>query len=161
MLRFCAFGSILWHILELYVTFWLFFCTIWVFWAFFPVLSWIRFVVIYALFRVKLFWLKPCLCKKKRSFCISVCASCLSGAKEHSFKQNVDRKMNNNKCLKWQIKLCPLEQAKTFNVFVQIQCIKTKRKKTFRQYFLYLLSGAAAEAEQLTNNSSCLNIFMY
>ena len=41
-----------------------FFCTIWVFWAFYTVLSRIRFVVIYALFRVNLFWIKPCLCKK-------------------------------------------------------------------------------------------------
>ena len=41
-----------------------FFGTIWVFLAFYAVLSRIRFVVIYALFRVKLFWLKPCSCKK-------------------------------------------------------------------------------------------------
>ena len=51
-------------------TFWNFmllfgiFCTIWVFWAFYAVLLRIWFVVIYALFRVKLFWLKPCLRKK-------------------------------------------------------------------------------------------------
>ena len=41
-----------------------FFCTILVFWAFYAILSQIRFVVIYGLFRVKLFWLKPCSCKK-------------------------------------------------------------------------------------------------
>ena len=45
-----------WPILELNVTF---FCTIWVFWAFYSVLMRIRFVVKYSLFRVKLFWLKP------------------------------------------------------------------------------------------------------
>ena len=39
-------------------------CNIWVFLAFYAVLSQIRFVVIYALFRVKLFWLEPYLCKK-------------------------------------------------------------------------------------------------
>ena len=35
-----------------------------VFWAFYAVLSRIRFVVMYALFRVKLIWLKPCSCKQ-------------------------------------------------------------------------------------------------
>ena len=50
--------------LGLYVTFGLFFGTIWVFWAFKAVLLHIRFVVIYALFWVNLFLLKPCSCKK-------------------------------------------------------------------------------------------------
>ena len=40
------------------------FCTIWVFWAFYAALLRIRFVVIYALFRVKYVLLKTCLCKK-------------------------------------------------------------------------------------------------
>ena len=39
--------------------------------VFYAVLSKIRFVIIYALFRVKLFWLKPCRCKKEFSFSIS------------------------------------------------------------------------------------------
>ena len=43
----------------------LLFGTIWVFWAFYAVLWQIWSVVIYSLFRVKYFWLKPCLCKKK------------------------------------------------------------------------------------------------
>ena len=38
--------------------------TIWVFWAFHTVLSQIRFVVNYALFQVKYFWLKPFLSQK-------------------------------------------------------------------------------------------------
>ena len=64
MLRFRAFR------LRFFCTFWNFmllfgiFCTIWVFWAFYAVLSQIIFVVIYALLRVKLFWLNPCSCKK-------------------------------------------------------------------------------------------------
>ena len=61
---FTLFGGIFQHILELYCTFWHFCCTIWVFWAFYADLSRIRFVVIYALFLVKLFLLKPCSCKK-------------------------------------------------------------------------------------------------
>ena len=64
MSQFCAFW---WYFLAHFGTlcnFLAFFCTIWVFWAFYPVLSQIWFVVIYALFWVKLFWLKPCLCKK-------------------------------------------------------------------------------------------------
>ena len=40
------------------------FCTLCVSLAFHVVLFLIRFVVIYALFLVKYFWLKPCLCKK-------------------------------------------------------------------------------------------------
>ena len=60
----CFFFAFFLHILEFNDTFWHFFCTIWVFLAIYTVLSWIRFVVIYALFWVKLFWLKPCLCKK-------------------------------------------------------------------------------------------------
>ena len=52
------------HILELYVTFWDQKKYIWLFWAFYAVLSQIRFVVIYRVFWVKLFCLKPCLCKK-------------------------------------------------------------------------------------------------
>ena len=51
-------------LLELYVTFCHFFGTIRVFWAFYAVFSQVRFVVIYAVFGVKYFWLKPCLCKK-------------------------------------------------------------------------------------------------
>ena len=82
MLQFRGFGGIFWHILKLYVTFWLFFCTIW---AFYAVLSRIRFVVIYAIFWVKYLWLKPCLCKQivflhvwfslyvAMSGCLSVC----------------------------------------------------------------------------------------
>ena len=54
------FGVIFWHILEFYVTFGIFW-TIWVFWAFEAVLLRIRYVVIYTLFRVRHFWLKPCL----------------------------------------------------------------------------------------------------
>ena len=46
-----------------------FYCPIWVFRAFYAVLLRFKFVVIYALFRVKLFWLKPWSCKKL-SFCI-------------------------------------------------------------------------------------------
>ena len=38
--------------------------TIWFFLTFYAVLSQIRFVIVYALFRVKYFWLKTCLCKK-------------------------------------------------------------------------------------------------
>ena len=60
-----------WHILELHVTFWHFFCTSWIFWAFYAVFSRNRFVVIYALLQVKYFWLKPCLCKKKS--CLFAC----------------------------------------------------------------------------------------
>ena len=45
-----------------------FFCTIWVFWAFYAVLSQIKFVVIHALFWVNLFWLKLCSCKKSCLF---------------------------------------------------------------------------------------------
>ena len=62
MLQFCSFC---WHFLAHLGTlcyFW-HFGTIWVFWAFYAVLSLIRFVVNYALFRVKYFWLKLCLCK--------------------------------------------------------------------------------------------------
>ena len=56
-----AFFGTFWNFIFLFV----FFCTIWVFfWAFYAVLLQIRFVVIYALFWVKLFWLKPCSCKK-------------------------------------------------------------------------------------------------
>ena len=47
------------------------FLTVWFFWAFYDVLSQIRLVVIYSLFWVKLFWLKPGSCKKL-SVCISV-----------------------------------------------------------------------------------------
>ena len=64
MLRFRAFW---WHFLTHFGTlcyFLAFFGTIWVFWAFYAVLLRIRFIVIYALFWVKYFWLKPCLCKK-------------------------------------------------------------------------------------------------
>ena len=56
------------HILELNVTFWHCFRTIWVFLAFYAVLSWIRFVVVNTLFWIKLFRLKPCLCKKSCLF---------------------------------------------------------------------------------------------
>ena len=68
-LDFALFGGIFWQILELYVTFFGIFGTVWVFWA--DLLP-IRFVVINALFRVYYFWRKPCLCKKKLSFCMSV-----------------------------------------------------------------------------------------
>ena len=47
-----------------------FFLTISVFWAFYAVLLWIKFFVIYALNWVKLFWLIPCSFKKV-VFCIS------------------------------------------------------------------------------------------
>ena len=61
ILRFLmAFLGTFWNCMLLVGIFW----TIWVFWAFYTVLLQIRFVVIYALFRVKYFWLKPCLCKK-------------------------------------------------------------------------------------------------
>ena len=64
MMPFCAFW---WHFLAPVGTlcyFLAFFCIISVFWAFYSVLSWTRFVVIYALLWVKYFWLKPWVCKK-------------------------------------------------------------------------------------------------
>ena len=64
------FGRICWHIFFLFMLLFCIFCTIWVFWAFYAVLSPIRYVVIYSLFWVNIFWLKPCSCKKL-SFCIS------------------------------------------------------------------------------------------
>ena len=70
MSRFCVFW------VEFFGTFWNFmllfciFCTIWVFGAFYAVLSQVIIVVIFALFGVKYFWLKPCLCKKN-SFSMS------------------------------------------------------------------------------------------
>ena len=74
MSRFRAFW---WHFFAHFGTlcyFLAFFCTIWVFLAFYAVLSQIRFVVIYALVRVKYFWLKPCLCKKNCLFaCLPMC----------------------------------------------------------------------------------------
>ena len=67
-------------VMSQFRTFWnfmflFFFFTIWVFWAFYAVLSRIIFVVIYALCRVKYFWLKPCLCKRKLSFYMSALQS--------------------------------------------------------------------------------------
>ena len=62
-----AFLGTFWNFLLLFC---IFFYTIWVFLTFCTVLSRIRFVVIYALFRVKSFWLKPCLCKKN---CLFAC----------------------------------------------------------------------------------------
>ena len=64
--NFALFGGIFWHILELYVT-------LCVFWAFYAVLLRIKFVIIYAVFRVKYFWLKPCVCKKR---CLFACLPC-------------------------------------------------------------------------------------
>ena len=55
-----AFFGTFWNFMLLFG----FFLTIWVFWAFYAVLLQITFVVIYALFREKLFWLKPCSCKR-------------------------------------------------------------------------------------------------
>ena len=54
------FWTFWWHFFGTFFNFMLLFGifgTIWVFWPFMQ----IRFVIIYALFRVKLFWLKPCL----------------------------------------------------------------------------------------------------
>ena len=52
------------HFGSLCVFFWHFFSlTFWLFWAFYAVLSQSRFVLIYALFWAKLFWLKLCSCK--------------------------------------------------------------------------------------------------
>ena len=45
-----------------------FICTIWVVWAVYTFFLQTRFVIINALFREKLFWLKPCLCKKNCLF---------------------------------------------------------------------------------------------
>ena len=70
MSQFCAFW---WHFLANFLTLCYvlsFFCTIWVFWAFYAVLSQVILVVIYALFWVKYFWLKPCLCN---FFCLFAC----------------------------------------------------------------------------------------
>ena len=63
MAQFCAFCWHFWHILELYVTLWHFFGTISVFWAFYAVLSRIRFVVIYSLFSGKIFLAQTILVK--------------------------------------------------------------------------------------------------
>ena len=57
---FVSFFGTFWNLMLLFC----FFGTIWVFWAFCAVLLQIRLVVIYAIFWVKLFWLKPCSCKK-------------------------------------------------------------------------------------------------
>ena len=69
MSRICAFW---WHFFAHFGTlcyFLAFFCTIWLFWTFYAILLQSRFVIIYALLWVSIFWLKPCLCKKL-SFCI-------------------------------------------------------------------------------------------
>ena len=71
------------HILELYVTFLSFVGTVWVFWAFYAVLSQIRFVIIYALFWVKIFWLKPYLCKTVVFF--HLCTTVLSCYSHETF----------------------------------------------------------------------------
>ena len=68
MSRFRAFW---WHFLAYFGTlcyFLAFFCIILVFLAFYTVLSKIRFVVIYALFRVNFVWLHPCKCKQNCPF---------------------------------------------------------------------------------------------
>ena len=70
MLRFCAFCWHFWHILELHVTFWHFFCTIWVFLGLLHCFVAIQICHNLRTFLVKYFWLKPCLCKKKK---IHVC----------------------------------------------------------------------------------------
>ena len=64
MSQFCACW---WHFGTL-CPFLAFFGTIWIFWAFNPVLSRIRFVVIFTLFQVKYLWLKPYLFLKKCLF---------------------------------------------------------------------------------------------
>ena len=65
MAQFCVLCGILfcmfWNFMLLFGNF---SPTIWVFWAFYAVLLRTRFVVIYALFLVKYFWLKPCLWTK-------------------------------------------------------------------------------------------------
>ena len=68
--------AFLWNFLAHFGTlcyFLWFLCTIRVFLTFNAVLSRIRFVVIYALFRVIYFWPKPCWCKKK--IFLHVCTS--------------------------------------------------------------------------------------
>ena len=65
------FGGIFWHILQLYVTFWHFSCTIWVFWAFYAILLQFRFVVLSLLFGSFSFW--------SINFCVKKLSSCMSG----------------------------------------------------------------------------------
>ena len=55
--QFCAFCNNFWHILEHYVTFFVFFALFGSFWFFYAVFLQIRFVKIYAPFRIKSFWL--------------------------------------------------------------------------------------------------------